>query len=149
MANPSVEFHFDFGSPNAYLSHLVIPGIEARTGVDFKFYDIAPLPQLLDALATDPDAPVRRKLAQLLRPTYLPTSTRLAALLKRHPGAAAELLRAGMKDGALDVDEVRNLVAELAGEDAVEKADAAVAAYVATAQAGETEAAPAVPVGAA
>ena len=32
---------------------------------------------------------------------------------------------------------------------AVEKADAAVAAYVATAQAGETEAAPAVPVGAA
>jgi 2-hydroxychromene-2-carboxylate isomerase len=31
-----VEFHFDFGSPNAYLSHLVIPGIEARTGVIFE-----------------------------------------------------------------------------------------------------------------
>src|SRR5208282_4863170 len=28
-----VEFHFDFGSPNAYLSHLVIPEIEKRTGV--------------------------------------------------------------------------------------------------------------------
>ena len=25
---PKVEFHFDFGSPNAYLSHLVIPAIE-------------------------------------------------------------------------------------------------------------------------
>lgn len=31
-----VEFHFDFGSPNAYLSHLVIPAIERRTGVRFE-----------------------------------------------------------------------------------------------------------------
>ena len=31
----TVEFHFDFGSPNAYLSHLVIPDIERRTGVRF------------------------------------------------------------------------------------------------------------------
>jgi 2-hydroxychromene-2-carboxylate isomerase len=30
-----VEFHFDFGSPNAYLAHLVIPKIEQRTGVKF------------------------------------------------------------------------------------------------------------------
>jgi 2-hydroxychromene-2-carboxylate isomerase len=30
-----VEFHFDFGSPNAYLAHLVIPEIERRTGVTF------------------------------------------------------------------------------------------------------------------
>jgi 2-hydroxychromene-2-carboxylate isomerase len=30
-----VEFHFDFGSPNAYLSHLVIPDIERRTGERF------------------------------------------------------------------------------------------------------------------
>ena len=29
----TVEFHFDFGSPNAYLSHLVVPAIERRTGV--------------------------------------------------------------------------------------------------------------------
>lgn len=35
-----VEFHFDFGSPNAYLSHLVIPGIEARTGVQFEYVPI-------------------------------------------------------------------------------------------------------------
>ena len=37
---PQVEFHFDFGSPNAYLSHLVIPGIEARTGVKFTYVPI-------------------------------------------------------------------------------------------------------------
>ena len=29
-----IEFHFDFGSPNAYLSHRVIPLIEQRTGSD-------------------------------------------------------------------------------------------------------------------
>ena len=34
------EFHFDFGSPNAYLSHLVIPAIEARTGVSFKYVPV-------------------------------------------------------------------------------------------------------------
>jgi len=35
-----VEFHFDFGSPNAYLSHLVIPGIEQRTGAVFEYVPI-------------------------------------------------------------------------------------------------------------
>jgi 2-hydroxychromene-2-carboxylate isomerase len=34
------EFHFDFGSPNAYLSHLVIPAIEARTGVRFRYVPV-------------------------------------------------------------------------------------------------------------
>ena len=34
------EFHFDFGSPNAYLSHLVIPEIERRTGVAFEYVPI-------------------------------------------------------------------------------------------------------------
>ena len=38
MAN--VEFHFDFGSPNAYLSHLVIPEIEKRTGVKFQYVPV-------------------------------------------------------------------------------------------------------------
>ncbi len=32
-----VEFHFDFGSPNAYLAHLVIPEIERRTGAKFEY----------------------------------------------------------------------------------------------------------------
>jgi 2-hydroxychromene-2-carboxylate isomerase len=35
-----VEFHFDFGSPNAYLSHLIIPRIEQRTGVKFEYVPI-------------------------------------------------------------------------------------------------------------
>jgi 2-hydroxychromene-2-carboxylate isomerase len=35
-----VEFLFDFGSPNAYLSHLVIPGIENRRQVKFEYVPI-------------------------------------------------------------------------------------------------------------
>ena len=38
--NVSVEFHFDFGSPNAYLAHLVIPAIERRTGVPFTYVPV-------------------------------------------------------------------------------------------------------------
>lgn len=37
---PRVEFHFDFGSPNAYLSHRVIPGIEQRTGATFTYVPV-------------------------------------------------------------------------------------------------------------
>ncbi len=33
----TVDFIFDFGSPNAYLSHKVIPAIEARTGATFNY----------------------------------------------------------------------------------------------------------------
>lgn len=40
MSHPRVEFLFDFGSPNAYLSHRVIPAIEARTGVTFTYVPI-------------------------------------------------------------------------------------------------------------
>ncbi len=36
----NVEYYFDFGSPNAYLSHLVIPSIEARSGVKFEYIPI-------------------------------------------------------------------------------------------------------------
>lgn len=35
-----VEFIFDFGSPNAYLAHLVIPEIEQRTGVEFEYLPV-------------------------------------------------------------------------------------------------------------
>ena len=35
-----LEFHFDFGSPNAYLSHLVIPAIEARIGARFEYVPV-------------------------------------------------------------------------------------------------------------
>ena len=37
---PKVDFLFDFGSPNAYLSHLVIPDIEKRQGVKFDYVPI-------------------------------------------------------------------------------------------------------------
>lgn len=37
-ANP--EFHFDFGSPNAYFAHKVIPQIEKRTGATFTYVPI-------------------------------------------------------------------------------------------------------------
>jgi 2-hydroxychromene-2-carboxylate isomerase len=39
-AMSNVEFHFDFGSPNAFLSHLVIPDIERRTGAKFVYVPI-------------------------------------------------------------------------------------------------------------
>jgi 2-hydroxychromene-2-carboxylate isomerase len=35
-----IEFHFDFGSPNAYLAHRVIPGIEERTGARFRYVPV-------------------------------------------------------------------------------------------------------------
>ena len=35
-----VEFHFDFGSPNCFLAHRVIPGIEQRTGARFHYVPI-------------------------------------------------------------------------------------------------------------
>jgi 2-hydroxychromene-2-carboxylate isomerase len=35
-----LEFHFDFGSPNAYLAHLVIPAIERRTGAKFAYVPV-------------------------------------------------------------------------------------------------------------
>jgi len=36
----NVEFHFDFGSPNAYFSHCVIPEIERRTGATFAYVPV-------------------------------------------------------------------------------------------------------------
>ena len=41
MATPlKVEFHFDFGSPNAYLAELALPGIEQRTGAKFAYVPV-------------------------------------------------------------------------------------------------------------
>jgi len=41
MAAPlKVEFHFDFGSPNAYLAHLVIPDAERRTRTKFDYVPV-------------------------------------------------------------------------------------------------------------
>lgn len=35
-----VELHYDFGSPNCYFVHKVIPGIEKRTGVKFTYVPV-------------------------------------------------------------------------------------------------------------
>ena len=40
MPDVRVQFLFDFGSPNAYLSHKVIPAIEARTATKFEYVPI-------------------------------------------------------------------------------------------------------------
>lgn len=40
MNPPTVQFLFDFGSPNAYLCHKVIPQVEARTGAKFEYVPI-------------------------------------------------------------------------------------------------------------
>ena len=52
----SPEFLFDFGSPNAYLAHRVLPGIEQRTGVRFTY-----VPVLLGGIfkATGNQSPVQ------------------------------------------------------------------------------------------
>jgi 2-hydroxychromene-2-carboxylate isomerase len=40
VMTPKVEFQFDFGSPNAYLAEVAIPGIERRTGVKFEYVPV-------------------------------------------------------------------------------------------------------------
>lgn len=35
-----IEFHYDFGSPNAYLVHKVIPATAEATGIDFEYVPI-------------------------------------------------------------------------------------------------------------
>ena len=40
MPSVKAQFLFDFGSPNAYLCHRVLPGITSRTGVDFEYVPI-------------------------------------------------------------------------------------------------------------
>jgi len=37
---PRVEFHFDFGSPNGYLCHKVLPAMVARTGVPVTYVPV-------------------------------------------------------------------------------------------------------------
>ncbi len=40
MSQPVPQFLFDFGSPNAYLSHLAIPAIERRIGMKFEYVPV-------------------------------------------------------------------------------------------------------------
>ena len=40
MSTTAPQFMFDFGSPNAFLSHEAIPAIEKRTGARFEYVPI-------------------------------------------------------------------------------------------------------------
>ena len=40
MSTTAPQFMFDFGSPNAFLSHEAIPAIEQRTGVKFEYVPV-------------------------------------------------------------------------------------------------------------
>ena len=53
-----IEFHFDFGSPNSYLAHRVIPAIEERTGQRFRY-----VPVLLGGCSRRPATAPRRGIA--------------------------------------------------------------------------------------
>ena len=75
----TVEFHFDFGSPNAYLSHLVIPGIERRTGARFSY-----IPVLLGGVfkLTNNRSPAESLAGIRNKPEYQRMET--ARFVKRH-----------------------------------------------------------------
>ena len=75
----TVEFHFDFGSPNAYLAHLVIPEIEQRTGAKFDY-----VPVLLGGVfkLTGNRSPVESLAGIKNKPEYERLET--ARFIKRH-----------------------------------------------------------------
>ena len=76
---PKVEFHFDFGSPNAYLAHLVIPEIEQRTSAKFEY-----VPVLLGGVykLTGNRSPAESLLGVKNKPEYERLET--ARFIKRH-----------------------------------------------------------------
>jgi 2-hydroxychromene-2-carboxylate isomerase len=78
MSDP-VEFHFDFGSPNAYLAHCVIPAIAARTGARFRY-----VPVLLGGVfkATGNRSPAETLAGIRNKPEYQQIET--ARFIRRH-----------------------------------------------------------------
>jgi 2-hydroxychromene-2-carboxylate isomerase len=74
-----IEFHFDFGSPNAYLAYRVIPAIEERTGVRFRY-----VPVLLGGVfkATGNRSPVEAFAGIRNKPEYEQLETE--RFLRRH-----------------------------------------------------------------
>jgi 2-hydroxychromene-2-carboxylate isomerase len=69
----SVEFLFDFGSPNAYLSHEAIPAIEQRTGAAFVY-----VPILLGGIfkATNNKSPIETLAGVKNKPEFMELETR-------------------------------------------------------------------------
>ena len=78
-AMAKVEFHFDFGSPNAYLAHRVIPQIEHRTGAKFAY-----VPVLLGGVfkLTGNRSPAESRAGIRNKPEYQRLET--ARFIKRH-----------------------------------------------------------------
>ena len=76
------EFHFDFGSPNSYYSHVVIPEIAERTGATIEY-----IPVLLGGVfkATGNQSPAMAYASIPNKMAYMGTETR--RFLKRHPMA--------------------------------------------------------------
>ena len=77
--NLRVEFHYDFGSPNAYLSHRVLPGIAERTGVEIHY-----VPVLLGGIfkSTNNRSPMEQFAGVLNKPEYQAKET--LRFLMRH-----------------------------------------------------------------
>jgi len=75
----NVEFLFDFGSPNAYLCHRLIPAIEARSGIRFTY-----VPVLLGGIfkATGNQSPVTAFANIKNKPAY--DRLELTRFVKRH-----------------------------------------------------------------
>ena len=75
----NVQFLFDFGSPNAYLCHRVIPGIEARSGLRFDY-----VPVLLGGLfkLANPRSPAEANAAIPLKRAY--EDLELRRFVQRH-----------------------------------------------------------------
>jgi len=76
---PRFEFHFDFGSPNAYLAHKAMAGIVRRTGLDCVY-----VPVLLGGVfkATNNRSPMERDAEVLNKNEYAALET--ARFVARH-----------------------------------------------------------------
>jgi len=74
-----VEFHFDFGSPNTYLAHRVLPEIERRTGAKFEY-----VPVLLGGIfkATNNRSPLESLVGIKNKPQY--EQLELNRFVRRH-----------------------------------------------------------------
>lgn len=81
-----VTFFFDFGSPNAYLAHRVIPGIEARTAANFRY-----VPVLLGGLfkLTNNSAPMVAFAEIPAKTAYI--RREMARFVKRHGISAFQM----------------------------------------------------------
>ena len=113
----TVDFYFDFASPNAYLSHKVVSGIEERTGGTFNY-----IPVLLGGIfkATNNKPPMEAFFGILNKNEY--QSVEMQRFQERHgidkftmnpyfPVMSLQIIRGAIgaqKDGYLDkyIDEV-------------------------------------------